>query len=237
MGSRYGKVLRIEDRIVPTNSHEFRSAATRRTDVRMNHKEIERWYRLRNLKRASQFLIVVAVVLLVCVYAVSYWVRPEPDVVEAPGPANGGVRIDNFSYSSPGAHPWELQASTAMISESLDKVDLKGPKVVYHGGAGGKILMAAKSGKLDRKSRNVSAQGDVTIEYENLLFSTGAIDYSDEKRLAETSSPVSLESGDLRLTGKGLKVSVEREEVVIEEDVKARLFNVKWVEPNGRLPM
>jgi LPS export ABC transporter protein LptC len=203
----------------------------------MNHKEIERWYRLRNLKRASQFLIVVAVVLLVCVYTVSYWMRPGPDLVEAPGPANGGVRIDNFSYSSPGAHPWELQASTAMVSESLDRVDLKGPKVVYHGGAGGKILLAAKSGKLDKKSRNVSARGDVTIEYENFLFSTGAIEYSDEKRLAETSSPVSLESGDLRLTGKGLKVSVEREEVVIEDDVKARLFNVKWVEPKGRLPM
>ncbi len=203
----------------------------------MNHKEIERWHRLRNLKRASQLLVVIAVVFIVCVYAVFYAVRPVPDPVEPPGPTNGGMRIDNFSYSSPGAHPWELQASTAMVSESLDRVELNGPKVVYHGGAGGRILVAAKSGKLDRKSRNISAQGDVTIEYENFLFSTGAIDYSDEKRVAETSSPVSLESGDLRLTGKGLKVSVEREEMVIEDDVKARLFNVKWVEPNGRLPM
>ncbi len=203
----------------------------------MNHKEIERWHRLRNIKRASQLLVVVALVLIACGYMVSRFVRSSPDMPDAPGPADGGIRIDNFSYSSPGAHPWELQAATAMVSDSLDRVVLKGPKVVYQGGAGGKIFLTAKSGRLDRKTRNVSAQGGVTIEYENFLFSTGEIDYSHEKLLAETSSPVSLESGDLRLTGKGLKVSVEREEVVIEDDVKARLFNVKWVEPNGRLPM
>lgn len=203
----------------------------------MNHKEIERWHRLRNIKRASQVLVVVALVLVTCGYLVSRVVRSSPDMPDAPGPAEGGIRIDNFSYSSPGAHPWELKAATAMVSESLDRVVLKGPKVVYQGGAGGKIFLTAKSGHLDKKTHNVSAQGDVTIEYDDFLFSTGEIDYSHEKHLAETSSPVSLESGDLRLTGKGLKVSVEREEVVIEEDVRARLFNVKWVEPNGRLPM
>jgi LPS export ABC transporter protein LptC len=203
----------------------------------MNHKEIERWHRLRNLKRASQVLVVVAVVLIGCGYMVSRFVRPSSDMPGPPGPTDGGMRIDNFSYSSPGAHPWELQAATAFVSELLDRVELKGPRVVYQGGAGGKIFLDAKTGRLDRKSRNVSAQGDVTIEYENFLFSTGDIDYSDEKRVAETSSRVSLESGDLHLTGKGLKVSVEREEVIIEDDVKARLFNVKWVEPNGRLPM
>ncbi len=203
----------------------------------MNHKEIERWHRLRNIKRASQLLVVVALVLVACGYLVSRVVRPSTDMPDAPGPADGGVRIDNFSYSSPGAHPWELQAATAMVSDSLDRVVLKGPRVIYQGGAGGKIFLTAKSGRLDRKTRNVSAQGDVTIEYDDFLFSTGEIDYSHEKLLAETSAPVSLESGDLRLTGKGLKVSVEREEVVIEDDVRARLFNVKWVEPNGRLPM
>jgi LPS export ABC transporter protein LptC len=204
----------------------------------MNHKEIERWYRLRNLKRASQFLVVAAVVCMACGYVASRLLVSEaPDPITSPGPAAGGIRIDNFSYSSPGANPWELQAATAFVSDSLDKVELKGPKVVYQGGAGGKIFLTAKSGNLDRKSRNVSAQGDVSIEYDNFLFSTGDIDYSDEKLLAETTSPVSLESGDLRLTGKGLKVSVEREEVIVEQDVKARLFNVKWVEPNERLPM
>ncbi len=219
-----------------TNTPRLRSPGGRRVDI-MNHREIERWYRLRNVKRASQILVVVAVAFLVCGYAVSRFVRGGSDMPAPPGGTEGSIRIDNFSYSSPGAHPWELRAASAIVADSLDSVKLKGPKVVYHGGAGGKIFLTAKSGTLDRKSSDVSACGDVTIQYKNFLFSTGELDYSHKKRLAETSSPVSLEGGDLRLTGKGLKVSVDREEMVIEDDVRARLFNVKWVEPNGRLPM
>ncbi|MGB6064234.1 MAG: LPS export ABC transporter periplasmic protein LptC [Desulfomonilaceae bacterium] len=203
----------------------------------MNHREIERWYRLRNVKRASQFLVVVAVALLICGYVVSRVVSAGPDMPAPPGATEGSIRIDNFSYSSPGAHPWELRASSAIVSDSLDLVKLARPRVVYHGGTGGKIFLTAKDGTLDRKSSNVSAQGGVTIQYKNFLFSTGELDYSHTKQVAETSSPVSLEGGDIRLTGKGLKMSVDREEIVIEKNVRARLFNVKWVEPNGRLPM
>ncbi len=32
-------------------------------------------------------------------------------------------------------------------------------------------------------------------------------------------------------------MSLENEEIVIENDVKARLFNLRWVESKGRLPM
>ena len=79
-----------------TNSHNMRSGGGRRVDVRMNHKEIERWHRLRNLKRASQILVVVAVVLIACGYRVSRFVRPSPVTIESPGPADGGIRIDTF---------------------------------------------------------------------------------------------------------------------------------------------
>jgi hypothetical protein len=70
-----------------------------------------------------------------------------------------------------------------------------------------------------------------------MKFTTGEIRYSQENHQAETSSPVSVESGDLRLTGKGLKVSVDSEEITIERDVQARLFNVSLVGPKNRLPM
>lgn len=205
----------------------------------MNHKELERWHRLRNIKKASQFLVIAAVVLPVCGYLASRFSQPIDNPVtfaETVQPGDG-MRIDNFSYSSPGARPWELKANTATVSEKLDNVSLVKPKVVYQGGRGGEILVSAESGKLNKNSRNVFAQGNVTVSYKDLLFTAREIDYSDETKTAETSSPVALDGGDLRVTGKGLKVSIESEEMVIQHDVKACISNVQILGAKGKMPL
>jgi LPS export ABC transporter protein LptC len=204
----------------------------------MNHKELERWHRLRNIKKASQFLVVAAIVVLVCGYSASRLlpVSTLPFVPPVVDP-DQGMRIDNFSYSSPGTRSWELKASTAMVSKGLDNVSLVKPEVVYRGGRGGEILVSAESGKLDKNSRNVFAQGNVTVSYKDLLFSAREIDYSDTTKTAETSSPVALDGGDLRVTGKGLKVSIEDEEMVIQHDVKAHISNVQILGAKGKMPL
>ncbi len=203
----------------------------------MNHKEIERWHRLKNLKRAAQVLAVGVVALLVVGYLLSrFFGHREEEFQPPPGMATG-IRIDKFSYSSPGAHPWELEASSALVSDSLDRVTLKDPKVTYRGGDGGHIVLSASTGELDRKSRNVSLEGNVTIRFKDMVFEAAQMSYSHEALSAQTVSDVSLKGDSLSLTGKGLKLLVESEQVVIEDDVNARLFNVKWVEPGRKLPM
>jgi LPS export ABC transporter protein LptC len=204
----------------------------------MNHKEIERWYRLRNIKVAAQGLIVASIILVVVVYVASRFWPTEPEVPWPAPPDHKGIRTENFSYSSPGVHPWELRADVAEVSEGLDEVKLVRPTVVYKGGRGGEIVLNSQSGKLDRKTQTFSAQGQVTIRYRDFVFATEEIEYSHEELRARASSTVSLQSGqDLIVTGKGLKVSVEQEEMIIEEDVKATLFNVQWVNARGRMPM
>lgn len=203
----------------------------------MDHKEIERWYRRRNLKTLSEFLALAAVLLIISSYAVSRYFNHRNEEFQSATETETGIRIDNFAYSSPGAHPWQLAASSAQVSDSLDRVVLTDPKVIYQGGEGGEIVMTAKSGELDRKNRNVSVQGDVTIRYKDMVFKSDEMNYSHEKLIAETSSPVSLKGRDLLLTGRGFKLLVDKEEVFIENDVEARLYNVKWTEPGRKLPM
>jgi LPS export ABC transporter protein LptC len=199
----------------------------------MNHKEIERWHRLRNVKRAAQVLVVVALAVVVSGYAVSrIFPDAEDNFVSEPIDPKNDMRIEKISYCSPGVHPWELEAATVMGTSSLDKVTLIKPRVVYHGGRGGKIILTADTGNLDKQSNNVLAKGNVTIRYDNLVFTTGDINYSQERRTAETDSPVCLEGVDFHLEGKGMKMSVQDEEIIIEKDVKARLLNVRWSEPN-----
>jgi LPS export ABC transporter protein LptC len=203
----------------------------------MNHKEIERWHRLKNIKKAAQFLVIAAVLLLVSVYAVSRFISRTSEEFHLPAGPTTGIRIDKFSFSSPGAYPWELEASSAVVSESLDKVVLKDPRVVYRGAEGGEIVLTARSGELDRRDQNVSAQGDVTIKYRDFWFKAAEITFSQTSLTAETSSPVTLRGDSLLLTGTGLKVLVAKREIWVERDVSATIYNVKWVEPGHKLPM
>jgi len=203
----------------------------------MNHKEIERWYRLRNMKKVAQVMVLVTVAVLVVGYTASRALKNTPEPMKLPAGCETGIRIDNFTFSAPGANPWELKAVSALVSESLDKVALNNPTVIYEGGKGGKIHLTAKCGQLDRKSSNVAGQGEVAIRYRDFVFATGSINYLHERKQAETSSQVSLEGGDLSLTGTGLKFSIENEEIVIEQDVRARLYDVRWVEPGQKLPL
>jgi LPS export ABC transporter protein LptC len=203
----------------------------------MNHKEIERWHRRKNIMRACQILAGVAVVLIVASYVgSSLWNDNRDDYVSVRKPGEG-MRIENFSYSSVGAQPWVLQAAQAVVSESMDKVLLNLPAVTYPGGSGDKIFLNSLTGQLDKKNQDVIARGAVTIRFRDFLFSTDEVHYLHGKLLAETTSPVSVEGTDLRVTGKGLTLSIEKEEVSVEEDVKTQLFNVQWVGSNGRLPL
>ncbi len=192
----------------------------------MNHKEIERWYRLKKIQKASQVIVIVATLLFAGGYAASK-LFPGPAETFSPRPADSDMRIENFSYSAPGVHPWELRAKSATVSQALDNVDLLNPQVSYRGGRGGEIFLTAETGKLDKSSRKVTAQGNVKVAYNDLSFTTGQIDYLDDKKVAETPSIVSIDGGDLKVTGKGLKLSIEAEEMLIEHDVKAAISNVQ----------
>jgi LPS export ABC transporter protein LptC len=203
----------------------------------MNHKELERWYRLRNIKRASQFMVVLCSALVVSGYAASVWFRPNTSQFASPIPSDAGIRIENFSYSAPGPRPWELYAPSAVVSESLDQVTLQEPQVIYHGGEGGRISLASQTGSLDRKTLSVTASGGVTLKYKDYVFRSDEINYSQEKLSATTSTRVSFQAPDLSLTGMGMSVNLKNEEIVIENDVKAKLFNLRWVESKSRLPM
>lgn len=203
----------------------------------MDHKEIERWYRLRNLQRTAQILVIVAVVALAAGFLVSRMLKNGREDFRPPADSANGMRIENFSYSSPGAHPWKLQARSASISEGLENVRLIGPQITYLGHEGGEIVLKAQTGSLDRTKRNFSVAGDVTIHYRDFLFVTSEIQYSQEESLAATDAPVSVKGRDLFLSGKGLRLWVKNREISIEDGVEAVLYNLKLVKHGQKLPM
>lgn len=203
----------------------------------MNHKEIERWYRLRNIIKACKVLVVVLLASCLIWLVASGFTRPKPDdSYRSDSAESGGMRIEHFSYSAPGPRPWELQADTAVVSQSLDRVQLTRPTVLYPAGAGKEFVLKAKTGELDKNSQRVTARGDVRVNYGDFLFKTDELHYAGKTKTAETSSPVTLKGPDLHATGKGLTCPIDDNEIIIHQDVRCTIFNVKWMGSGGGLP-
>ncbi len=204
---------------------------------RMNHKEIERWYRLKNLRKAIQAMILLSLVALVSGLAISRYTNETDANFGSSNVSEPGIKVEKFTYSSVGANQWDLEATSALVAESMDHVELRLPRIVYYGGDGGKIILKSEMGTLDKKSGIVNASGTVTINFKDLRFVTNDINYSQGLLLAQTAESIFMEGLDMKLSGKGLRLSVDKEEVIIEQEVKASLFNVRWVEPGKKLPM
>jgi LPS export ABC transporter protein LptC len=202
----------------------------------MNHKEIERWYRLKLIKRTAQVLVLVAVTALVAGYAVSRILLPDDNDRPLAETHHPGPVLKKIEFSMPGVHPLELKADAALGSEKLDSVELIKPEVVFTGKRGEKILLTADFGKLDKKTRSVHVRGSVVIRMRGFVIKADEIRYSDESGLAETPTRFSLEGKDMRLRGRGMKLSVQDSEVSIEHDVHSELFGVDWLPPGAGAP-
>ncbi len=205
----------------------------------MKYKELERWHRLNLIKKALQVLVVVAAVTCASVFLVNkLWAPPPVTIEPPPAPSkDDGITIRGFQYSSPGPSPWELKAESATVSEKLDRIVLIKPRIVYHGANGEPISLSADNGDLDRDKADYAVKGNVVVRFRAFVYETDSLVYSDKSRQARTSAPVSLKGPDILVTGTGLTVDVDREELVIEKDVKSTLSNVKWVGPGERLPL
>ncbi len=202
----------------------------------MNHKEIERWYRLKRIKTASQVLVIAAVVLAAPAYMLSKAMKTDTESFTA-ATAGSGMRIENFSYSAPGVHPWELKATSATVTDNLDNVHLVNPNALYKGGRGDDIRLTAETGKLDKASRRMTALGNVKVAYRDMALFASEIDYLDDKKTVNSSSEVRLDGGDLQVTGAGMRLSIDQEEVTIENDVKANISNVRLFKTHKKTAM
>ncbi len=203
----------------------------------MNHKEIERWYRLKNLRKAIQAMVLLSVIALVSGLALSRYANNDKNDFKTSNVSEPGIKVEKFTYSSVGSDQWDLEAASASVSEKMDHVDLKLPRIVYYGGDGGKIFLNAQYGNFDKKDGKVEVRGSVSIKYQNFKFTTDNAKYSQGLLEAQAADSILMEGDDIRLSGKGLRLFVDKEEIVIEQDVKASLFNVKWVSPGKKLPM
>lgn len=202
----------------------------------MNHKEIERWYRLRYLKKAALYLIVGSLVVMTGA-GVAHFFLVE-DRPKAPAPiAEKGMGAKRFHYSVPGANPWEIEATAADMDRELNHLRLRGPKVRYKLDDGGVISLSARSGSWNKIDREVTASGDVSITFDQYRLNVDRAKYSEQSRTIQSPESVTVRAPNFELSGTGLTVCVDKKEFRVEHNVRTRLSNFSLTGRDGRLPM
>jgi LPS export ABC transporter protein LptC len=190
----------------------------------ITNREIERWYRLRNLRKAAQVFVIIAIVVMVAGYAVFRFIKPSQPVKDPDPKAINTVQKPYYSF--PGPHPFDVRAEEALVSESQDKIILKSPKITYHPNRGGNMVLTAKTGELNRTTQNYSVKGDVNLKSDNFRIEAGQLGYSRKKNLASTTSQITIKAKNMLLKGKQLKFWPDKKEAHIEQNVEATLFNI-----------
>ncbi len=200
----------------------------------MNHKEIERWYRLRNLKRAAQILVLASVALLIAGYAISRVLTERHPVINDTPTSSDELRVENFSYSHRGAYPVELNARVGLLPASLDKGKLSFLSVTARSKDGKKLTLTAEKGEFDKKKELVTASGNVKVQYEDLVLTTDQVSYSMDKGKVWTESAVKLTGRQFHLEGGGLTLWVESEKFSLENEVQVTFYGRNWKLSQGK---
>ena len=190
----------------------------------ITHREIERWYRLRNLRKASQVFVIISFVVMVAGYAVLRFIQPSQPAKDPDPKAINTVKKPYYSF--PGPHPFDVRAKSAVVSESQDKIILNSPKITYHPDHGSEMILTAKTGELNRTTQNYSVKGDVCLKSDTFRIEAGQLGYSRENNLASTTSRITIKAKNMLLKGKQLKLWPDKKEAHIEQDVEATLFHI-----------
>jgi LPS export ABC transporter protein LptC len=192
-------------------------------------------------KKASMVLIIGIVVFSTGALTVSHIFRPKPPEVPEPKPTtitdkNEGMRLEKIQYSSTGDHPFHLKAVSAAIDDALENISVRDPKINYKLDQGD-VFVTAKSCKLNKKVGDYIAEGDVVVRFGDFVFQTQDIEYADRKRLIETSKTITLKGPNISLEATGMKLDVDKKQIVLEGNVSATLSNANIRIPGKKLPL
>ena len=136
------------------------------------------------------------------------------------------LQVKDVHYTEVGdsGMKWDIRADTARYQkkENLALFDNLTVKLVMKDGK--TFVMTGDHGRLNSESRDMEIEGNVGIVTENGdRFTTDRLRYRNADKVIETDRPVAMENESVHVSGVGMVVSLERKNVAILSQVRARL--------------
>jgi LPS export ABC transporter protein LptC len=150
--------------------------------------------------------------------------RPAPATTEAP------ARMESLALTEiqDGDKRWVLEALKADYHKERTEISISEVKVDFYGAAGEHILVKAKEGLLQTKTRILTLRGQVEMDRGDLHVTTNVAIYQPEGRLLLAPEDVVLETPRLRVTGKDLKVQLGEKKLFLAQHHLTEIKSVEW---------
>ncbi|MCK4621593.1 MAG: LPS export ABC transporter periplasmic protein LptC [Desulfuromonadales bacterium] len=175
-----------------------------------------------NLRRLLAILILIAVLFLgTVIWRHLQQQRPEDLLKALPKQIDLALEQLHYTQTEEGRRCWTLDADKAEYQRQQGQVSLKTIQLtLFEAGRLGQVRLQADQGLLDQEERQVEVWGNVVIKTERgeQLY-TERLHYDDQQRRLHTDEPVRLLSKRMELTGIGMQVDLEQEQLLIKKDV------------------
>ncbi len=175
-----------------------------------------------NLRRLLAILILIAVLFLgTVIWRHLRQQRPEDLLNALPKQIDLALEQLHYTQTEEGRRRWTLDADKAEYQRQQGQVSLKTVQLtLFEAGRLGQVRLQADQGLLDQEERQVEVWGNVIIKTERgeQLY-TERLHYDDQQRRLHTDEPVRLLSKRMELTGIGMQVDLEQEQLLIKKDV------------------
>ncbi|NOQ51261.1 MAG: LPS export ABC transporter periplasmic protein LptC [Desulfuromonadaceae bacterium] len=175
-----------------------------------------------NLRRLLAILILIAVLFLgTVIWRHLRQQRPEDLLNALPKQIDLALEQLHYTQTEEGRRRWTLDADKAEYQRQQGQVSLKTVQLtLFEAGRLGQVRLQADQGLLDQEERQVEVWGNVIIKTERgeQLY-TERLHYDDQQRRLYTDEPVRLLSERMELTGIGMQVDLEQEQLLIKKEV------------------
>jgi lipopolysaccharide export system protein LptC len=191
-----------------------------------------------NMKKAK-IIILLSIVLIGGIVLVSLWAnlrerRASEAVEKVPKVSTGGadMRLEKvrFVEDKHGQKTWELEANSVRQYQEQNIMVLEDVKLTFYAKEGRIFYLTSKQGKVYQDSKNVDLIGDVVLtSNDGYQLKTPSASYRHVEKIISTADPVEIEGEQIRMTGKGMLVSMEAKTLKILSQVKTQLRGKKKV--------
>lgn len=171
-------------------------------------------------------IIVVSMVALIAVVAIVRVNVNKPKNLLKAFQDSVDLQIKGFVYTEVGEAKakWEVKAETATYNKKQNLVVLEMAQIKLTTSDGKVFEMSADKGQMFTEKKNIEIKGNVVIKSdEGDRFSTDYLSYNNAEKRFYTDAPVTMENKRMKVTGKGLSLSMNKGELNIPSLVKARI--------------